>query len=105
MRRKENKAELHETKRFYEVPSEKVQDWSDTIEKLNKKCYAYKAENDTMIDEVSWYKAKASRLERENKALRTQADAYFEKWQELESEIYDRNEWDLLKMEQEDNQC
>lgn len=80
-------------------------------------------ENDSMINEMVMLKAKVNRLERENgqfihdnnqllhenRALRLQADTYFEKWQnakkrieELESEIDDRNEWDLLKMEQED---
>lgn len=70
MRRKENSSETHKTKRYYEVSSEKLQKWSDTIEKLNKQCYDYKAENDTLIDELSWYKAKANRLERENEFLR-----------------------------------
>lgn len=48
----------------------------------------YKAERDTLIDDLSWYKAKVSRLERENddlkhenKALRIQSNTYFDDWQ------------------------
>lgn len=40
-----------------------------------------KAERDELIDDLSWYKAKVSRLERENKDLRLQSDSYFEQWQ------------------------
>ncbi|MDW3859294.1 hypothetical protein QI313_02430 [Staphylococcus saprophyticus] len=40
-----------------------------------------KSERDTLIDDLSWYKAKVSRLERENKDLRLQSDSYFEQWQ------------------------
>lgn len=65
-------------------------------------------ENDSMINEMIILKAKVNRLECENKDLRLQSDIYFEQWQNekkhvesLESEINDRNEWDLLKMEQE----
>lgn len=129
MRRKVNNSEIHETKRYYEVPSEKVQEWSDTIENLTKQRDQYKAERDSLIDDIAVLKANISRLERENhdfkkrnallmntvddldkenKALRLQANTYFDEWQnakkrieELESEIDDRNEWDLLKMEQE----
>ncbi|WP_047504248.1 hypothetical protein [Staphylococcus sp. ZWU0021] len=63
----------------------------------------YKAERNSLIDDLSWYKAKVSRLERENhdfkkrnallmntvddldkenKALRLQSDTYFEQWQQ-----------------------
>ena len=129
MRRKVNNSEIHETKRYYEVPSEKVQEWSDTIENLTKQRDQYKAERDSLIDDIAVLKANISSLERENhdfkkrnallmntvddldkenKALRLQANTYFDEWQnakkrieELESEIDDRNEWDLLKMEQE----
>lgn len=82
MRRKVNNSETHETKRYYEVPSEKVQEWSDTIESLTKQRDQYKAERDTLIDDLSWYKAKVSRLERHNKDLRLQSDTYFEQWQQ-----------------------
>lgn len=41
----------------------------------------YKAERDTLIDDLVWYKAKVKRLEHENKALRLQADTYFDEWQ------------------------
>ncbi|MCE5001727.1 hypothetical protein [Staphylococcus pseudoxylosus] len=47
----------------------------------------YKAERDKLVDELSWYKAKVSRLERENrdlkhenKALRLQSNTYFDEW-------------------------
>lgn len=69
MRRKVNNSETHEIKRYYKVPSEKVQEWSDTIENLTKQSDQFKAERDTLIDDLSWYKAKVSRLERENEKL------------------------------------
>lgn len=88
MRRKVNNSETHETKRYYEVPSEKVQEWSDIIENLTKQRDQFKTERDTLIDDLSWYKAKVSRLERENgdlkhenKALRLQDNTYFDEWQ------------------------
>lgn len=46
MRRKVNNSEIHETKRYYEVPSEKVQEWSDTIADLTKQNQQFKAERD-----------------------------------------------------------
>lgn len=103
MRRKVNNSETHETKRYYEVPPEKVQEWSDTIEKLTKQRDQYKTERNSLIDDLSWYKAKVNRLERENhdfkkrnallmntvddldkenKALRLQSDTYFEQRQQ-----------------------
>lgn len=69
MRRKVNNSETHEIKRYYKVPSEKVQEWSDTIENLTKQSDQFKAERDTLVDDLSWYKAKVSRLERENEKL------------------------------------
>lgn len=42
----------------------------------------YKAERNSLIDDLSWYKAKVSRLERHNKDLRLQSDTYFEQWQQ-----------------------
>ncbi|MDG0825075.1 hypothetical protein M4K87_06350 [Staphylococcus equorum] len=69
MRRKVNNSEIHETKRYYEVPSEKVQEWSDTIENLTKQSDQYKTERDTLIDDLSWYKAKVSRLEQRHSKL------------------------------------
>lgn len=48
----------------------------------------YKTERDTLIDDLSWYKAKVSRLERENKDLKnenkailSQSNSYFDEWQ------------------------
>lgn len=69
MRRKVNNSEIHESKRYYKVPSEKVQEWSDTIENLTKQRDQFKAERNSLIDDLSWYKAKVSRLERENRQL------------------------------------
>lgn len=69
MRRKVNNSEIHEIKRYYEVPSEKVQEWSDTIENLTKQRDQYKTERDTLIDDLSWYKAKVSRLEQRHSKL------------------------------------
>lgn len=46
MRRKVNNSEIHETKKYYEVPSEKVQEWSDTIADLTKQNQQFKAERD-----------------------------------------------------------
>lgn len=69
MRRKVNNSETHEIKRYYKVPSEKVQEWSDTIENLTKQSDQFKAERDTLIDDLSWYKSKVNRLERENEKL------------------------------------
>lgn len=46
MKRKFNNSEIHETKKYYEVPSEKVQEWSDTIADLTKQNQQFKAERD-----------------------------------------------------------
>ncbi|PTH60466.1 hypothetical protein BU600_04400 [Staphylococcus arlettae] len=40
-------------------------EYSQVIKELNK----YKAERDTLIDDLTWYKAKVDRLEHENKRL------------------------------------
>ncbi len=55
----------------------------------------YKTERDTLIEDLSWYKAKVSRLERENKDLknenkasRLQSDIYFGEWQNIKN-LYD----------------
>lgn len=49
----------------------------------------YKAERDTLIDDIAVLKANISRLERENrdlnhenKALRLQSNTYFDEWQQ-----------------------
>ena len=52
------------------------------INKLIKQRDQYKTERDTLIDDLTWYKAKVSRLERHNKDLRLQSDTYFEQWQQ-----------------------
>lgn len=87
MRRKVNNSETHETKRYYEVPSEKVQEWSDTIENLTKQRDQYKAERDTVIDDLSWYKAKVSRLERELKKKNMDADRLGYRWRNSHDEV------------------
>lgn len=107
MRRKVNNSQTNETKRYYEVPSEKVQEWSDTIADLTKQNQQFKAERDkfeqmlnkececgykmegklhdmtkqrdTLIDDLSWYKAKVSRLERENEKYDKQFTDYIDK--------------------------
>ncbi|WP_039067683.1 hypothetical protein [Staphylococcus shinii] len=57
-------------------------------ENLMKQRDQYKAERDTLIDDIAVLKANISRLERENrdlkhenKALRLQANTYFDEWQ------------------------
>ena len=57
-------------------------------EKLSEQYNKMIAERDSLIDDLSWYKAKVSRLERENrdlkhenKALRLQDNTYFDEWQ------------------------
>ncbi|UXU53193.1 hypothetical protein [Staphylococcus arlettae] len=88
-----------------------------------------KSERDTLIDDLTWYKAKVERLERENedlkftkkmhlghikyfsnnnellrdevKSLKQENKELLLQIEELESEINDRDEWALLKMEQE----
>lgn len=51
MRRKVKNTEVHKTERYYQVPSEKVQEWSDAIETL-------KHEKEELKNEME-YKAKA----------------------------------------------
>lgn len=86
MRRKVNNSETHEIKRYYKVPSEKVQEWSDTIENLTKQSDQFKAERDTLIDDLSWYKAKVSRLERELKKKNMDADRLGYRWRNSHNE-------------------
>lgn len=62
MRRKVDNSEIHEIKRYYEVPSEKVQEWSNTIEELAKQCDQYKTERDTLRE-------KNEKLESANREL------------------------------------
>lgn len=86
MRRKVNNSETHEIKRYYKVPSEKVQEWSDTIENLTKQSDQFKAERDTLVDDLSWYKAKVSRLERELKKKNMDADRLGCRWRNSHDE-------------------
>ena len=40
----------------------------------------YKAERDTLIDDIAMLKTNISRLERENRKLRVKSDSFFESW-------------------------
>lgn len=42
----------------------------------------YKSERDTLIDDLSWYKAKVSRLERENRFLLSRKENLFDSWRD-----------------------
>ncbi|GEQ04548.1 hypothetical protein EKQ61_01475 [Staphylococcus gallinarum] len=45
----------------------------------------YKAERDTLIDDIAVLRANNKRLERENNDLRLQADTYFDEWQNIKN--------------------
>ncbi|MCD8872109.1 hypothetical protein [Staphylococcus gallinarum] len=45
----------------------------------------YKAERDTLIDDIAVLRANNKRLERENNDLRLQADTYFDEWQNVKN--------------------
>lgn len=42
----------------------------------------YKAERDKLVDELSWYKAKVSKLDRENRFLLSRKDNLFDSWRD-----------------------
>ncbi|WP_142380642.1 hypothetical protein [Staphylococcus saprophyticus] len=74
-----------------------IKELTEENEKLSEQYNKMLEERDTLIDDLSWYKAKVSRLERENrdlkhenKALRIQSNNYFDEWQESEKQ---RNEF------------
>lgn len=52
------------------------------IEELESKYDGMKTERDTLIDDLSWYKAKVSRLERENRFLLSRKDNLFDGWRD-----------------------
>lgn len=92
MRRKVNNSEIHEIKRYYKVPSEKVQEWSDTIENLTKQCDQYKSERDTLIDDLAVLKANISRLEKRvselvHENVRLQNDLFTEELNQDEADF------------------
>ncbi|MCY1039631.1 hypothetical protein OWI77_12555 [Staphylococcus nepalensis] len=71
--------------------------WKMTYEAVKKQRDQYKAERDTLIDDIAVLRANNERLERENKdlkhknkALRIQSNTYFDEWQESEKQ---RNEF------------
>lgn len=88
---------------------------------MEGKYHDIKAERNNLVDDLSWYKAKVSRLERENydfkkrnallmntvddldkenKALRLQSDTYFDEWQETEKQKNNYKDiWQMLKTE------
>ena len=59
-----------------------VKDYEKLSEQYNKML----EERNSLIDDLSWYKAKVSRLERENKDLRIQSNIYFDELQESEKQ-------------------
>ena len=59
-----------------------IKELTEENEKISEQYNKMIAERDTLIDDLSWYKAKVSRLERHNKDLRLQSDTYFEQWQQ-----------------------
>lgn len=88
---------------------------------MEGKYHDMKAERNNLVDDLSWYKEKVSRLERENydfkkrnallmntvddldkenKALRLQSDTYFDEWQEEEKQKNNYKDiWQMLKTE------
>lgn len=57
-----------------------IKELTEENEKLSEQYNKMIAERDTLIDDLSWYKAKVSRLERENRKLRVKSDSFFESW-------------------------
>ncbi|CRV14176.1 Uncharacterised protein [Streptococcus equi subsp. equi] len=55
-------------------------------EKVSEQYNKMLEERNSLIGDVSWYKAKVSRLERENKDLRLQSNIYFDELQESEKQ-------------------
>ncbi|MGD3158241.1 hypothetical protein [Staphylococcus cohnii] len=53
---------------------------SENLTHANKKAQQFKEERDTLIDDLSWYKSKVSRLERENRFLLSRKDDLFDIW-------------------------
>lgn len=49
---------------------------------MEGKYHDMKTERDTLIDDLSWYKAKVSRLERENRFLLSRKDNLFDSWRD-----------------------
>lgn len=52
------------------------------LDSVKKQRDQYKAERDTLIDELAWYKAKVERLERENRFLLSRKDNLFDSWRD-----------------------
>lgn len=80
MRRKVNNSEIHEIKRYYEVPTEKVQEWSNTIEELAKQRDQYKKELDKLIEDLKVLREKNAQLKEEmNKSDHVKATLFDER--------------------------
>ncbi|ASN69449.1 hypothetical protein 7F15_55 [uncultured Caudovirales phage] len=65
-----------------------IKELTEENEKLSEQYNKMLEERNSLIDDLPWYKAKVSRLERENrdlkhenKALRLQDNTYFDEWQ------------------------
>ncbi|MEP9851523.1 hypothetical protein ABDK10_02380 [Staphylococcus aureus] len=68
---------------------------SENLTHANKKAQQFKTERDTLIDDLSWYKAKVSRLEREKEKLRVKRNLFFERWKfksEMYTELYEESD-------------
>lgn len=90
---------LIEERRRVSMKADYVQWLEREREKLTFKYNKIKSERDTLIDDIAVLRANNERLERENrdfkqenKALRLQANTYFDEWQEAEKQ---RNEFIL----------
>ena len=76
---------------------------SENLTQANKKVQQFKEERDTLIDDLSWYKVKVSRLEREKERLKEikqekeQLEEYFQ--YQLEKRLEYFNKCQELKKE------
>ena len=57
-----------------------IKELNEENEKLSEQYNKMIAERNSLIDDLSWYKSKVSRLERENERLRVKSDSFFERW-------------------------
>lgn len=57
----------------------------DKLNSLIKQRDQYKAERDTLIDDIEALRRKNKNLAQENKALRLQANTYFDEWQSVKN--------------------
>lgn len=64
----------------------KIEDLESKCDGMKTENEQYKAERDTLIDDLSWYKAKVSRLERELKKKNMDADRLGYRWRNSHDE-------------------